>query len=182
MSRVLDDRGRLFGKVNIVDLVVLVVIVAVIVFAAVRLTGGSNAQTVPVKATFVASRVSRVLVPGMQTKGTVTNVSGNVIGQVQSVQVTPTLVETVTADGQIKTNASTLYSDVTFIVVGEGSLFESNVHIGTVPARVGSAISSSGRVRSRHCDREGRLWRGGSEVARRARPGVFVMEHRHEGR
>ena len=55
LSRILDDRGRIFGKVNIVDLVVLVVIVAIVVFAAVRLTGGGAVDTVPVKVTFVDS-------------------------------------------------------------------------------------------------------------------------------
>jgi Domain of unknown function (DUF4330) len=144
LSRILDDRGRLFGRVNIVDLVVVVVIVAVIVFAAVRLTGGENAQTVPVQVTFVARMVDRVLVPGLQTKGTVTDVAGNVIGKVVSVEVTPTIEETVTADGQLKTNASTLHDDVTFVVTGKGSVFESTVHIGTVPARVGSTVKLFG--------------------------------------
>jgi Domain of unknown function (DUF4330) len=144
LSRILDDRGRLFGWVNIVDLVVVIVIVAVIVFAAVRLTGGENAQTVPVNVTFVARMVDRALVPGLQTKGKVTDVAGNVIGQVVSVEVTPTMEETVTADGQLKTYASTLHDDVTFVVAGQGSVFESTVHIGTVPARVGSAVKLFG--------------------------------------
>ena len=33
MARILDERGRIFGKVNIVDILVLLVIVAVVVFA-----------------------------------------------------------------------------------------------------------------------------------------------------
>jgi len=144
LSRVLDDRGRLFGKVNIVDLIVVIVIVAVIVFAAMRLTGGENAQTVPVKVTFIASKIDRVLVPGLQAKGQVTDVAGNVIGRVESVAVTPTMQEAVTADGQVKTYASTLYDDVTFVVTGQGSVFESTVHIGTVSARVGSAVKLFG--------------------------------------
>ena len=89
MSRILDDRGRLFGKVNIVDLVVLLVIAAVVVFAAVRLTGGGAVETVPVRVTFVDARVDNALVAGLQTKGTVKDLGGNVIGEVQSVQVDP---------------------------------------------------------------------------------------------
>jgi hypothetical protein len=144
LSRILDDRGRLFGRVNIVDLVVVILIVAVIVFAAVRLTGCENAQTVPVQVTFVARMVDRVLVPGLQTEGTVTDAAGNVVGQVVSVEVTPTVEETVTDEGQVKTYASTLHDDVTFVVAGQGSVFESTVHIGTVPARVGSSVKLLG--------------------------------------
>jgi hypothetical protein len=144
LSRILDDRGRLFGRVNIVDLVVVIVIVAVIVFAAVRLTGGENAQTVPVQVTFVARMVDRMLVPGLQSKGMVKDVAGNVIGQVMSVEVTPTIEETVTAEGQVKTYASPLHDDVTFVVAGQGSMFESTIHIGTVSARVGSTVKLLG--------------------------------------
>ena len=54
MSRVLDERGRIFGKVNVVDLLVLVVVVALVVFAVTRTTGagGGSETTLPVRVTF----------------------------------------------------------------------------------------------------------------------------------
>ena len=140
MRRVLDDRGRLFGKVNIVDLVVLVVIVAIVVFAAVRLTGGGAVETVPVKVTFVESRVDQALVAGLQGKGTVRDTGGNVIGKVQSVQVTPTIDELLTTDGQFKAFASSTRSDVTFVVLGDGTVSDSTAHIGRLAARVGADV------------------------------------------
>ncbi len=45
MSRIIDERGRMPGKVNVVDILVFLVIVAV-VFAITRLTGSSS-QKVP---------------------------------------------------------------------------------------------------------------------------------------
>jgi hypothetical protein len=144
LSRILDDRGRLFGKVNIVDLVVLVVIVAVVVFAAVRLTGGGSVETVPVKVTFVASRVEQVLVPGLQTKGTVRDMGGSVIGMVQSVQVAPSMEEFLTTEGEFKTFASATHSDLTYMVLGEGTVSDSTVHIGRIAARVGTQVKLFG--------------------------------------
>ncbi len=44
MGRFIDERGRIFGKVNIVDILVILVIVAVVVFAVVRFTGTSSAS------------------------------------------------------------------------------------------------------------------------------------------
>jgi hypothetical protein len=148
VSRVLDDRGRLFGKINVVDLVVLLVIVAVVVFAAVRLTGGSP-ETVPVKLFFTERGVDRSLVSGLQSKGTVKDAGGNVIGEVQSVESTPTLVELVTPAGELKTFASALRRDVTIVVLGKGTVSDSTgagstVHIGKLAARVGAEVKLIG--------------------------------------
>ncbi len=140
MSRILDDRGRIFGKVNIVDIVVLVVIVAIVVFAAVRLGGDEAVATVPVKVTLVDARVDNAQVAGLQGKGTIKDSAGNIIGELQSVQATPTLEDLLTTDGQYKAFPSTLRSDVTFVVSGEGTVSDSTVHIGTLAARVGADV------------------------------------------
>ena len=140
MRRVLDDRGRLFGKVNIVDLVVLVVIMAIVVFAAVRLTGGGAVETVRVKVIFVDSRVDQALVAGLQGKGTVRDTGGNVIGEVQSVQVTPSIEELLTTAGEFRAFASSTKSDVTFVVLGDGTVSDSTAHIGRLAARVGAQV------------------------------------------
>ena len=140
MKRVLDDRGRLFGKVNIVDLIVLAVIVAIVVFAAVRLTGGGAVATVPVKVTFVAVNVNQTLVAGLQGKGTVRDTGGNVIGEVQSVQVTPSIEELLTTEGEFKAFASSTKSTLTFVVLGQGTVSDSTAHIGKLAARVGADV------------------------------------------
>jgi hypothetical protein len=140
LSRVLDDRGRLFGKVNIVDLIVLVVIVAIVVFAAVRLTGGGAVATEPVKVTFLDKRVDQAFVAGLQGKGTIRDTAGNVIGVLQSVQVTPTADEMLTTDGQLKLFTSSTKSDVTFVVMCQGTITDSTAHIGSLAARVGADV------------------------------------------
>ncbi len=140
LSRLLDDRGRLFGKVNIVDIVVLVVIVAVIVFAAVRMTGGGAVATTPVKVTFQANHVMQALVPGLQAKGTIKDTAGNVLGELQSVQAKPSLEELLTQDGQFKAFPSSTHSDISFVVLCQGTVTDSTAHIGQLAARVGAEV------------------------------------------
>jgi hypothetical protein len=140
LRRVLDDRGRIFGKINIVDLLVLVIIVAIVAFAGVRFSGGGTAETVPVKVTLVDSSVDKALVAGMQNKGTLRDGGGNVIGQVESIQVAPSMQEMLTNDGQYKSFASSSKSDVTFVVKANGTVSESTVHIGSLAVRVGEEV------------------------------------------
>jgi hypothetical protein len=140
LSRILDDRGRIFGKVNIVDIVVLAVILAIVVFAAVRLSGDGAGATVPVRVTFVQTEVDNAQVPGLQAKGTIKDAAGNVIGELSSVRATPTLEDLLTTDGQYKAFPSTLMSDVTFVVSAQGTLSDSTVRIGKLAARVGSDV------------------------------------------
>jgi hypothetical protein len=140
LRRVLDDRGRLFGKVNIVDLVVLVVIVAIVVFAAVRLTGDGAVATEPIKLTLVDYRVDAAVAAGMQTKGKVTDTAGNVIGEIQSIQVTPTKEELLTNDGQLKVFTSATKHDITYLVLCQGTVTDSTAHVGAVATRIGTDL------------------------------------------
>ena len=96
--------------------------------------------TVPVKVTFVKTRVSNEQVAGLQAKGAIKDVSGNVIGELLSVQATATREELLTTDGQNKAFPSTLRSDVTFVVSGQGTVSDSTVHIGKLVARVGADV------------------------------------------
>lgn len=140
LRRVLDERGRVFGRINVIDLLVLLVILAIVVFAGIRLTGGESVQTVPVKISFLDTRVSQALLPGLQTKGTVKDQGGNVIGEVQSIDVTPSIDELLTTEGELKTFASTTHSDVTFVVLAQGTVHDSTVHVGRLTARVGADV------------------------------------------
>jgi len=143
MSRFLHDRGRLFGKVNIVDLIVLLVIIAVVVFAVVRMTGSSS-KTVPVRVTYVVEAVRQATVSALQAKGDVTDDGGTGLGKVQDVVVAPTLVEVPTSDGGLKAVESPVFSDVSIVVLGSGRVSGSTVRIGSVPMRVGKKVTLVG--------------------------------------
>jgi hypothetical protein len=146
MSRFLDARGRIFGKVNIVDLIVLCVIVAVVVFAVVRTTGGSS-ETIPLEVTYTVEEVRRAtvdaLVGAVQAKAVVRDDAGTNLGTVVSVTPSPTKEEFV-ADGELKAADSQVFSDVKIVVRGEGRLANSTLRVGSVFMRVGKKITLVG--------------------------------------
>jgi len=101
MSRIIDERGRIFGKVNVVDILVFLVIVAVIVFAITRLTG-TSAQTVPVTVEYTMEQVREatvVAVGNAAKKGDrVKDDSGTFLGEIAEIRVTPTEEEYFTSE------------------------------------------------------------------------------------
>ncbi|OFW61266.1 MAG: hypothetical protein A2133_11305 [Actinobacteria bacterium RBG_16_64_13] len=147
MSRFLDERGRIFGKVNVVDLLVLLVILAVVAFAVVRMTGGSS-KPIPVRVTYTVEEVRKAtvdaLVDALETGSTVRDDGGTVLGEVVEVVPTPTVKEVPTPEGQLKAFASPVFSDVDIVVLGEGRMSGSTVRIGSVPIRVGKKATLVG--------------------------------------
>jgi hypothetical protein len=147
MSRFLDGRGRIFGKVNIVDLLVLLVIIAVVAFAVVRMTGGSS-ETVPVKVKYSVSAVRQATVDALaqrlQTDGSVSDDGGTALGKVVDVVATPTLEEFMTPGGELKAFESPVFRDVDVVVLGDGRVSGSTVRIGSVPIRVGKKVTLVG--------------------------------------
>lgn len=147
MSRFLDERGRIFGKVNIVDLLVLLVIAAVVVFAVMRTTGDSS-QTIPVRVTYTVTEVRQATVDALtqavQQKTVVRDDGGTKLGEVVEVVPSPTLKEEFTPDGTLEAFPSPVYSDVAIVVLGEGSIANSTVRIGSVPLGVGKKVTLIG--------------------------------------
>jgi hypothetical protein len=147
MSRFLDERGRIFGKVNVVDLIVLLVIVAVVVFAVVRTTGDSS-KVIPLRVTYTVEEVKQAtvdaLVAALETGAAVRDDGGAELGEVVDVVPKPTLVEVPTPEGGLNAVESPVLSDVEVEVLGEGRLSDSTVRIGSVPVRVGKRVTLIG--------------------------------------
>jgi hypothetical protein len=143
MSRFLDERGRILGKVNIVDILVLLVIVAVVVLAAVRFKDAS-VETVPVRVNFALEEAPAATVAALDVKGTVTDDGGTTFGQVQQVTSAPTREEFLTGTDELKAFDSPIYSDVNIEVLGRGVASGSSVRIGSVPIRVGKKVTLIG--------------------------------------
>ncbi len=147
MGRFLDERGRIFGKVNVVDVLVLLVIIAVVIFAVVRFTGASS-ETVPLKVTYRVEEVRQATVDAIQksvpVNGTVRDEGGTVLGKVDRIDARPTEVEYLTPEGELKAFDSPIFNDVHIIVRGEGSKSGETWRIGSVPIRVGRKVTLIG--------------------------------------
>jgi hypothetical protein len=143
MSRFIDERGRIFGKVNIVDILVLLVIVAVVVFAVVRLTGGGS-STIPVKVSFTVKELRNSeadrLQQNWQAGGTLTDEGGTVLGKIVSVTVSDLKEEYLTSTDQLQEFDSPVFSDLTVVVLGEGRVSNNSARIGSVSVLVGDKV------------------------------------------
>jgi hypothetical protein len=133
MSRFIDERGRIFGKVNVVDILVLLVIVAVVVFAVVRLSGGGT-DTRPLKVTFIAKELRNEeadsVLKWVKPGDNLVDESGTVLGKVQSVVAEATLVEYFTSTDIPQQFPSTILKDVKIVVRGQGSVSGHSARIG----------------------------------------------------
>ena len=135
MSRFLDERGRIFGKVNIVDILVLLVIVAVVVFAVVRLTGGGS-TAYPVTVIFHAEGLRNADAGNLQKDWTIgttlTNDSAVILGKVQSVVVVSTPEEFPDSTGAPHGADSLIFKDVIVTILGSGQATTRSAHINGV--------------------------------------------------
>lgn len=52
--KLIDEKGKLFGKLNIIDLLVIVVVIAALAFAALRLRGGNDPISSTTRLTYTA--------------------------------------------------------------------------------------------------------------------------------
>lgn len=101
----LDERGRLFGRVNIVDLTVLalVLMVAARLGLKSRLLRAVNPSTVkPVEVVLVVEDVRQATADAMEEGETVLNTKSNaVFGKLVKKEVRPAQKEVETADGRL---------------------------------------------------------------------------------
>jgi hypothetical protein len=147
MSRFLDSRGRIFGKVNIVDLIVLCVIVAIAAFAVVRMTGDSSTP-ISVTVTYTVEEVRQAtvdaLLTAVQAKATVRDDGGVILGTLIDISAAPTKEEYPTDAGGIVAVDSLIYSDVTIRVRGQAQVSNSTYRIGGVSMGVGKKVNLRG--------------------------------------
>jgi Domain of unknown function (DUF4330) len=143
MSPVMDDRGRLFGRVNILDLLVLLLIVALAIFALTRVHD-TTSTTFKLRTTLKADKLRYAPVDKIKVGQTVRDDSGNVLGKVESVYNPFSTEEVPTAAGGLNTPISTMYHDLTVVVVGEAQGSVSSPRIGNTRIQSNALFQVSG--------------------------------------
>lgn len=103
---ILDKSGKLFGKINIIDLGVILAVLLVVVGVVVRFSGSAGkitTQTTNIEYQVRVQSVREQTVNALQKKGRVTNKKyTDVVGEIKDVQVTPAKQRVVLANGQSK--------------------------------------------------------------------------------
>lgn len=102
---IIDKSGKLFGKINIIDLAVILAVIAVIAGIAVRFTGGAGklvTESTKIEYKVCVEGVRKYTVDALQMQGAVTNKKFTAeVGKITSVEVSPAKHRSVTADGKV---------------------------------------------------------------------------------
>ena len=159
MSPLIDDRGRLFGRLNILDIFVVLLVVVLAVFAFTRVRD-TNTTTFRLRTTLEADKVRGDVSPIATKSGEpsstvnseppsildkikvgqiVRDDSGNVLGKVESApQAEPTVEELPTQNAGLRYTSSQIYYDLTISVVGDAQGSKSSPRIGSLPISTNS--------------------------------------------
>lgn len=150
MSGLLDERGRILGRINVVDALVLVVIIALLLFVVSRSVSCTQASsTTPVSVTLsfqgVRNDIANSLMKSWRT-GTVLSNQGGVpaLGTIKSITSTKSVEEDLTQDGRLKTFSSPLTSDLTVVITGDGTVSKDSVTIGGKSLMIGDTLTVQG--------------------------------------
>ena len=144
MIRLVDDRGRLFGKINVVDILVLLVIVALAVFVGLRVSGVGTSETVPVRISFTVQPIDKLMLDGYKTLGPVEDTFGRRLGTITSAEVLQPDPVQLTGKGLKYGLSFPVAPDVLIVVDCEGKVFGESVHVASLNARVGAKLKLFG--------------------------------------
>ena len=146
MVRLIDDRGRLFGKVNIVDIIVLLLVVALAVFVGMRATdaGDNTTETVPVKVTFLIQPPDERTLDSYTVLGDLRDQTGKVLGTIERAEITRRDPMYIGGAGDEFGLHFEVAPDIMLVVACEGSVFGDTVHVGSLDARVGVKLKLLG--------------------------------------
>ena len=147
MSRLIDSRGRLFGKVNVVDILVLAVVVALAVFVGLRLSGSDAAastETKPVTVTFLLQPAHERMIDSYTVLGDVKDDQGRFIGTIAKTEVAERNQVAVSGRDWAFTLDFAAPPAVIVDVAAEGRISGDSVHVGPLAARAGAIVQLVG--------------------------------------
>lgn len=103
---ILDKNGKLFGKINIIDVAVILAAIAVVIGVFVRFTGGAGklvTETKKIEYVVQINGVRGYTVDALKEQGLVTDKKyAAVVGEITKVEETAATHESTTAAGEIK--------------------------------------------------------------------------------
>lgn len=147
--KIVDEKGRLFGKLNLIDLLVILLIAAVLAAAVLKITGtdtANNSYAKSLNRNIVYTVICRVIYRDVaeEAKKEVGNqlmASGELVDDcfVTAVEIRPYYESYVDGDGKLQHQASEEFCDVLFTIEGEAPYVENAYKIGTQEVRVGKA-------------------------------------------
>jgi hypothetical protein len=141
--KLMDEKGRLFGKVNILDLLVVLLVLAVagrFVYGRMKAPTQNASQDQRLQVVFKLPGVSKPTVDALPV-GTelFDSKSNNRMGKVIEVKAQPAKVLSYTPDGRLVETTSTDVYDVYLTVEGPGRVSDNGVTLNGLEMRIGRA-------------------------------------------
>lgn len=143
----IDSRGRIFGKVNIIDLLI-VVMVLTAAYGYWHARSGSTGLAAlrggdrQVEAVFVVSNVRPATSTAIKVGDKVNDSKTNTyLGEVTAVRVEPAEIAVTMPDGRVYESTSKTRQDVWVTIRGSGRVSPNAITLGSTEIRVGAQIS-----------------------------------------
>lgn len=146
--KILDAKGKLFGKINLVDCLVVLVILAIIIAAAVKLTGTSVSDAlsggddmVTIRYEVLCTQVNPTTCDYAVTQiGSQLMNSGEMIdAEITNCVIEPHMDTVETADGTLNYVENTMVHDLRFTIEAQTQLVANAYAVGTQELRVGKS-------------------------------------------
>lgn len=138
----IDNKGKVFGLINVIDLLVILLIVAVVGrFTLKQKQKSAGAVTKSIEVVLHVKEVRDATADVVKVGDIVKETKSNaVLGKISDVKVQPseTLVET--ADGRVVVYPNPVFKDMYITLIGSGSAGENAIVLGSNEIRVGTAL------------------------------------------
>lgn len=151
MKKIIDEKGRLFGKVNLIDLLVVLLVVAVVAAVVFKVGGGevtkqeqlANSEMQDISYTVLCRMVHNDVADYIEANEVGSQLMSN--GElVESCYITDIQRDNfyenyITPEGEPAKLASEEYCDLTITVSGQAPYAENSFHVGSQEVRVGKS-------------------------------------------
>jgi len=142
--KLIDDKGRLFGLINIIDLLILLLIIAVVGRYAwksqAQKPSGVQAQTIEV--VLLVKDVRDATVNAIKEGDIVRETKSNVVlGKITNIEVKPADTLVNTADGKVVNYPNPILKDIYVTVRGTGTAGENAIVLGNSEIRIGTTLA-----------------------------------------
>lgn len=130
--RLVDDKGKLFGLINIVDFLVLLAILLVLGGAAYKFKGQGGGETASktVKVTVLATGIRPEMLTSIKTGDRMVSGSSFTDVVVKDIKIKPAFLVTTTSDGRRVEAIDPYLKDLTVVVEGKTPISGGTINLG----------------------------------------------------
>lgn len=139
-----DKNGKLFGKINIIDLLIIVVVLALVVFVAMKVVDKNDETTglTEVRISFFGEEVPDYVAAALKEGTSVLDSKENVtMGTVESFSVGAPLGYVTDNKGQIQSAVKDGYSSVSIDIIAQAQLGEHGAMVDGVLYGIGHTVT-----------------------------------------